>query len=102
MLRLPVFLALFLVVRGAPVLLLYRAGGTEAGLAAAILTSATALPLVVAVTQIGLDEGPHAARERCCAGGGGDGLGARLPMVALQLRGRLVARVPASAAQEGF
>ena len=56
MLDVPLFLALFLLVRGAPALLLYRdvlpAARERAGLA---LLTATQLPLVVAITTIGVD-----------------------------------------------
>jgi Kef-type K+ transport system membrane component KefB len=57
LLKLPLFLALFLVVRGLPALVLYRgelAPGERLSLA---LYSATQLPLVVAITHIGVDQG---------------------------------------------
>ncbi len=54
MLRLPVFLALLLVVRGVPVLLLYRGAVAPGDRLPFALLSATALPLIVAVTHIGL------------------------------------------------
>jgi Kef-type K+ transport system membrane component KefB len=57
LLRLPVFLALFLVVRGAPVFLLYRTAIPKADRVPLALYSATALPLVVAITTIGLETG---------------------------------------------
>ncbi len=78
-LRLPVFLALFLVVRGAPVLLLYRKDDPAARLAAArahLRDGAAARGRRHADRS---RRGPDAARERGCAGRGGDGLGARLP-----------------------
>ncbi len=54
MLRVPLFLALFLVVRGAPILLTYRTTlDARSTRALAIMTSA-ALPLVVVITDIGL------------------------------------------------
>ena len=56
-LRLPVFLALFLLVRGALVWLLYRGVIAVHDRVPLALTSATALPLVVAITTIGLEEG---------------------------------------------
>jgi Kef-type K+ transport system membrane component KefB len=56
LLRLPVFLALFLVVRGLPVLL-YRRDLPRADLAPLALFSATALPMVVAITSIGVATG---------------------------------------------
>ena len=57
MLKLPLFLVLFLVVRGVPVLLLYRAEfGLRDRLALGFLAS-TQLPLVVAITTIAVEEG---------------------------------------------
>jgi Kef-type K+ transport system membrane component KefB len=55
LLRLLLFLGLFLVVRGVPVLALYRRALGRRDRMAAALLSATGLPLVVAITSIGLD-----------------------------------------------
>jgi Kef-type K+ transport system membrane component KefB len=56
-LKVPLFLALFLVVRGTPALLLYRGVlATRERLALAFFC-ATELPLVVAITTIAIDEG---------------------------------------------
>jgi Kef-type K+ transport system membrane component KefB len=57
LLELPIFLALFLLVRGLPALLLYRAALDAAERRALALLSATQLPLVVAITAIGVDTG---------------------------------------------
>jgi Kef-type K+ transport system membrane component KefB len=57
LLKLPLFLALFLVVRGLPALLLYRRELPGKERAALALFSATQLPLVVAITHIGVDQG---------------------------------------------
>ena len=57
LLRLPLFLVLFLVVRGTPVLLLYRRDLPRDQLAPLALFSGTALPLVVVITTIGVAEG---------------------------------------------
>jgi Kef-type K+ transport system membrane component KefB len=57
LLKLPLFLALFLLVRGAPAVLLY---GRDLGLrdrTALAFYSATELPLVVAITTIAVDTG---------------------------------------------
>jgi len=55
--KLPLFLGLFLIVRGAPALLLYgRQLGRSDRLALAVF-SATELPLVVAITTIAIEEG---------------------------------------------
>ncbi len=57
LLKLPLFLALFLVVRGLPALLLYRGAlATRDRLALACYCS-TALPLVVAITDVATDDG---------------------------------------------
>jgi Kef-type K+ transport system membrane component KefB len=56
-LKVPLFLALFLLVRGAPALLLYRGTLAARERAALALFSATELPLVVAITTIAVDEG---------------------------------------------
>ena len=78
-LRLPVFLALFLLVRGAPVWLLYRGVIAAHDRLPLALTSATALPLVVAITTIGLEEGRMRPGERRGPRRRRHGLGARLP-----------------------
>lgn len=55
LLRIPLFLVLFLVVRGGPILLSYRGElGARASAALAVMSSA-ALPLVVVITTIGLE-----------------------------------------------
>ncbi len=56
-LKVPMFLALFLLVRGAPALLLYRKVLDARERAALALFSATELPLVVAITTIAVDAG---------------------------------------------
>ncbi|MGQ5580812.1 cation:proton antiporter domain-containing protein [Streptomyces sp. ECR3.8] len=53
-LRVPLFLAALLLVRGLPVLIYRRAGLSRAELVAAGLLQATSLPLIVAATTIGL------------------------------------------------
>jgi Kef-type K+ transport system membrane component KefB len=57
LLKLPLFLALFLVVRGTPALLLYRRVLDARERLALAFFSATELPLVVAITTIAIDEG---------------------------------------------
>ncbi|MFT2817952.1 cation:proton antiporter [Leifsonia sp. A12D58] len=53
----PLFLVLFLVIRGLPGLLASPPGATKADKRAIVLFSATGLPIIVAVTQIGVDHG---------------------------------------------
>jgi Kef-type K+ transport system membrane component KefB len=57
MLKLPLFLALFLVVRGTPALLLYRRVLDARERLALAVFSATELPLVVAITTLATDTG---------------------------------------------
>jgi Kef-type K+ transport system membrane component KefB len=56
-LKVPMFLVLFLLVRGAPALLLYRGVFAAKDRLALALFSATELPLVVAITTVAIDEG---------------------------------------------
>jgi Kef-type K+ transport system membrane component KefB len=88
LLRLPVFLLLFLVVRGAPVFLLYRTAIPKADRLPLTLYSATALPLVVAITTIGLETG-HMRPENAAALVGAAMVSVLVfPLVALTLRRR--------------
>ena len=57
LLRVPLFLVLFLVVRGAPVLLLHRRDLPRYQLVPLALFASTALPLIVVITTIGVEEG---------------------------------------------
>ena len=57
LLRVPLFLVLFLVVRGLPALLLYRRDLPGHQLIPLALFSATGLPLIVVITTIGVEEG---------------------------------------------
>jgi Kef-type K+ transport system membrane component KefB len=56
-LKVPMFLALFLLVRGLPALLLYRGELAADERLSLALFSATQLPLVVAITHIGVQQG---------------------------------------------
>jgi Kef-type K+ transport system membrane component KefB len=53
--RVPIFLALLLVVRGLPALVVYRKVLTVKGRAAMAFLQATALPLLVVITELGLE-----------------------------------------------
>jgi Kef-type K+ transport system membrane component KefB len=57
LLKLPMFLALFLIVRGVPALLLYRGVLGLRDRFALATYSATALPLVVAITDVAIQDG---------------------------------------------
>lgn len=68
-LKLPLFLALMLLVRGLPALLLYKKELPRSRWAPLGLLSATQLPLVVAITAIGLDTGKmHATTAAALVG----------------------------------
>jgi len=56
-LKVPLFLLAFLVVRGTPALLLYRGALDRAERRALALFSSTELPLVVAITSLGVQQG---------------------------------------------
>jgi Kef-type K+ transport system membrane component KefB len=85
--RLPLFLALFLLVRGLPALLLYRrelpAVRERAALA---LFSATALPLVVAITEIGVRTGRMRSETAAALVGAGMLSVFVFPLLGLRLR----------------
>ncbi len=76
---LPVFLALFLVVRGTPAMLLYRDVLDRRGRRALALFCAAELPLVVAITGLAVDGGQDGRRDRRLAGRRGHPLDADLP-----------------------
>jgi Kef-type K+ transport system membrane component KefB len=57
LLRVPLFLVLFLIIRGTPAFLLYRGDLDKSELPPLALLSATGLPLIVVITTIGIDEG---------------------------------------------
>lgn len=64
--RVPVFLALFLLVRGLPALVVYRTVLSRPARTALAFLQATALPLVVVITEIGLATG-HMKPENATA-----------------------------------
>ncbi|HEX2127436.1 MAG TPA: cation:proton antiporter [Thermoleophilaceae bacterium] len=87
MLELPLFLALFLVVRGAPAMFLYRRLLDRSDRLALGLFSATELPLVVAITTIAVDEG-HMRSSTAASLVGAAILSTMIfPLLALRLRG---------------
>lgn len=95
-LKLILFCALFLMVRGAPVLLLYRKVlGTRDRCALAFFTS-TQLPLVLAITTVAQDSG-HMQASTAAALVGAAVLSTLLyPMMGLRLRGAAAAKGAAS------
>ena len=79
-LKMIMFVGLFLVVRGIPALLLYRREfAAMRDRAALAFYCSTELPLVVAITAIAVEPGPHEVLDRGRTGGRGDHLHARLP-----------------------
>ena len=86
MLKLPLFLALFLVVRGTPALLLYRGALAARERLALAFFSATELPLVVAITTLAI-EGGH-MKSSTAAGLVGAAILSTLiyPLIGLRLR----------------
>ena len=74
-LRLPLFLGLFLVVRGLPALLLYRGDMSRRERIPLALFSATGLPLIVVITQLGVAAGRMRPENAAGAGRRGHPLG---------------------------
>ncbi|GEC05311.1 sodium/hydrogen exchanger [Streptomyces spinoverrucosus] len=99
---LPVFLLLFLVVRGLPVYLLAPRDQGRSERAALSLYASTCLPLVVAITTIGLEERVVGAGEAAALVGAAMISVLVFPLLALRLRtARGEARVP-EGASPGF
>ena len=92
--RLIVFLILFLVVRGLPALLFYRHQLPMPGRVQMMLLTATALPLLVALGQIGLDSGTMLPENAAALVGAGVLSVIIFPAIALGLR-RTAASEPA-------
>jgi Kef-type K+ transport system membrane component KefB len=86
-LEVPMFLALFLVVRGAPALLLYRRLLDQRDRLALAAFSATELPLVVGITTIAVDQGHMRSSTAAALVGAAVLSTAILPLVGLRLRG---------------
>jgi Kef-type K+ transport system membrane component KefB len=87
LLEVPMFLALFLIVRGAPALLLYRTLLDQRDRLALATFSATELPLVVAITTIAIDQGHMRASTAASLVGAAILSTAIYPLIGLRLRG---------------
>jgi Kef-type K+ transport system membrane component KefB len=85
-LRVPLFLALFLLVRGLPALLLYREGLGARDRSALALYSSTGLPLVVAIAEIGKHTGRMLPENAAALVGAGVLSVLLLPMLAMRMR----------------
>ena len=90
LLLLPIFLALLLIVRGIPGALAAPPGATRADRRSLLLFAATGLPIIVAVTDIGLDE--KALQPGTAAALVGAGMLSVLLFPALALLGRSPAK----------
>jgi Kef-type K+ transport system membrane component KefB len=97
LLRLPLFLAMFLVVRGIPALLLYRKDVAAHDRLPLALYSGTALPLVVVITTIGVDTDRMVPANAAALVGAGMLSVLLYPQLAGALRRRHAARVPVTA-----
>jgi Kef-type K+ transport system membrane component KefB len=86
--RLPIFLGLFFVVRGVPAFVLYRRDLPTSDLLPLALFSATALPLVVVITSIGLDTGRMRPENAAALVGAGMVSVAVFPLLGFTLRRR--------------
>ncbi|MFJ3095909.1 cation:proton antiporter [Streptomyces hydrogenans] len=86
LLLLPVFLVLFLVVRGGPMWLLAPRDLDRTDRGALVLYGSTALPLVVAITTIGLDGKALSAGEAAALVGAGMASVLIFPLLALRIR----------------
>jgi Kef-type K+ transport system membrane component KefB len=86
LLLLPVCLVLFIVVRGLPSLLAAPSGSSRRDLAATALYGSTALPIIVAVTAIGVDQGDLTSGTAAALVGAGMLSVLLFPLIALTLR----------------
>ncbi|MGW6706983.1 cation:proton antiporter [Streptomyces sp. NPDC054956] len=86
LLLLPVFLLLFLLVRGLPLWLLAPRDLTRRDRSALVLFGSTALPLVVAITTLGVQDGKLGSGEAAALVGAGMVSVLVFPLVGLRLR----------------
>ncbi|MEO7198440.1 MAG: cation:proton antiporter [Solirubrobacterales bacterium] len=87
LIKVPIFLLAFLIVRGAPALLLYRGVLDLRDRLALAFLSATELPLVVAITTIAIDKGEMRATTAASLVGAAVLSTAIFPLLGLRLRG---------------
>ena len=90
LLRVPVFLVLFLVARGVPAMVLYRHDLPRRDRAALAFFSATALPLVVVITEIGLETDRMLPENAAALVGAGMLSVLLYPLIGFALHGREV------------
>jgi Kef-type K+ transport system membrane component KefB len=101
MLRLPAFLLLFLVVRGAPVIF-YRGVLHRRERTALALYSATTLPLVIALTHLGVQTGQMFTDNAAALVGAGMLSTLMFPVVAMSIRGSVLAEEVAAEEAERY
>jgi Kef-type K+ transport system membrane component KefB len=101
LLEVPLFLALFLIVRGAPALLLYTRVLDRTERCALGLFSATELPLVVAITTIAVEEGHMRSSTAASLVAAAILSTAIYPLLALRLRGDRTRVAPEATAAAG-
>lgn len=89
--RLVVFLVLLLVVRGVPALFVYRSTLVRHERIEAALLTATALPLLVAIAEVGLDSGVMLPENAAALVGAGVLSVAIFPLLAIRLKQRALA-----------
>jgi len=94
MLRVPLFVGLFLLIRGAPSLWFYRRDLSQAERLPFVLYISTALPLVVAITDIGVATGRKRSDNAAALVGAGMVSVLLFPLLALALRERTGATRP--------
>lgn len=92
--RLPVFLLLLLVIRGVPALLVHRRALPLPERVQLVFTTAVALPLLVALSEIGLRNGTMLAENAASLVGAGALSVLLFPLVAVEIERRRRARVP--------
>jgi Kef-type K+ transport system membrane component KefB len=86
--RLVLFFSLLLLVRGAPAVVIYRRDLTPPERLQMVFLSATALPLIVALTEIGLQNGTMRPENAAALVGAGALSVAVFPLAALTIRRR--------------
>lgn len=84
----PIFLVLLLVVRGVPSMLAAPPGASRIDLAATALFGATGLPIIVAITAIGVDAGDITSGTAAALVGAGMLSVLLFPLIALAIRRR--------------
>ena len=90
--RLLVFFSLLLVVRGLPALVVYRRELPLSERVQLVFLSATALPLIVAITEVSMTNGTMLAENAAALVGAGVLSVAVFPFIALQIRDRAPSR----------